>query len=186
VGTTKYRKRKKSYDIPGHAHFLTYSCHRRLPLLTKDRTRQWVIDALDTARDRQGFCLWAYVIMPEHVHALIRPRAATYRMPEILASLKRNVSKLAKEHLEATNQSTWLRTLTVRNRQRTSFRFWQAGGGFDGNVWNDRTLLDVIDYIHANPVRRGLVSQPSDWKWSSAAFWEGKSEVPLKMDPIDL
>jgi len=186
VGTTKRRKLKKSYDIPGHAHFLTYSCHQRLPLLTKDRTRQWVVDELEAARRHHDFCLWAYVVMPEHVHILIRPRTPEYRMADILASLKRNVSKLAKEHLQATKQTVWLKKLEVRRGSRNVFRFWQAGGGYDENIWSDRTLLDVIEYVHANPVRRGLVAQPLEWRWSSAAFWAGESNVPIGMDPIDI
>jgi hypothetical protein len=43
----------------------------------------------------------------------------------------------------------------------------------------------VIDYIHANPVRRGLVAQPTAWEWSSARFWEARPNVPLRMnDPF--
>jgi putative transposase len=41
----------------------------------------------------------------------------------------------------------------------------------------------MIDYIHANPVRRGLVSQPDAWKWSSAGWHGGKNS--LKPDPVD-
>ena len=64
----KVRKRRISYDEPGHAHELTFSCYGRLPLLSKDRTRLWLIEALDVARQRWAFELWAYVIMPEHAH----------------------------------------------------------------------------------------------------------------------
>ena len=65
---------------------------------------------------------------------------------------------------------------------RRVFRFWQPGGGFDHNVFREKTLPAIIEYIHANPVRRGLVAQPTDWAWSSARFWEGSADVPLRMD----
>jgi hypothetical protein len=42
------------------------------------------------------------------------------------------------------------------------------------------------DYIHDNPVRRGLVSRPADWKWSSAGWFDGKPLNDLKPDPIDV
>ncbi len=42
----------------------------------------------------------------------------------------------------------------------------------------------MIEYLHANPVRRGLVSGPEDWKWSSAGWSEGKNS--LRPDPVDL
>ena len=66
------------------------------------------------------------------------------------------------------------------------FRFWQTGGGFDHNIWNEHPLHEVIRYIHHNPVRRGLVADARKWEWSSATFWEGDSGVRLKMDPLEL
>ena len=66
------------------------------------------------------------------------------------------------------------------------FRFWHPGGGYDENVWNERPIPEILDYIHMNPVRRGLVEQPTDWTWSSARFWSGNRDVPLLMDPIDV
>jgi putative transposase len=181
----KPRKLKVTYDVPGDAHFLTYSCFQRLPLLSKDRTRGWVADALRDARGPLDIDLWAYVIMPEHVHLLLRPRPEVYRMKRILAALKRPVSVRAKAHLVATNNTRWLQRLTVRQGEREVFRFWQAGGGYDKNLSEARAIREVIDYIHANPVRRGLVERPEDWPWSSARFWAGEHEVPLQMDPLD-
>src|SRR5262245_9082243 len=102
-----HRKNKKSYNEPGHAHFLTYSCQGRLPLLSKDRARQWVIDAIQVARAKYDFDLWAYVIMPEHVHLLVWPRNPTYKMGHILAALKRPVSAKAKAYLEAEGNQQW-------------------------------------------------------------------------------
>ena len=61
----------KRFDIPGHAHELTFTCFHGLPLLSRDRARQWLVDAIGRARDRHEFDIWAYVIMPEHVHLLV-------------------------------------------------------------------------------------------------------------------
>jgi putative transposase len=178
------RKRKVTYNIPGHAHFLTYSCFKRLPLLSRDKPRTWIVEALANARRAFEFDLWAYVIMPEHVHLLIRPRRTTYRIERILPALKRPVSARARALLTSTNNHSWLKKLTVVRRGQPVFRFWQAGGGHDHNLWNDRPILDVIEYIHANPVRRGLVERPTDWLWSSARFWAGDLSGPIAMDPL--
>jgi len=51
-------------------------------------------------------------------------------------------------------------------------------------VITQKTLLKMIDDIHANPVRRGLVERPRDWKWSSAPWYDDFSTVPLSVDPI--
>src|SRR6516225_4955404 len=64
------RKRCRRYNEPGRAHELTFSCYRRLPLLSRDRTREWLIEAIQAARAQERFDLWAYVVMPEHVHIL--------------------------------------------------------------------------------------------------------------------
>lgn len=132
------------------------------------------------------FALWAYVIMPEHVHVLLRPRQADYEMRRILAALKRPVGEAAREYLRRMGQDEWLARMTVEYPSRTVFRFWQPGGGFDRNIFQEKSVPAVIDYIHANPVRRGLVDRPTDWEWSSARFWEGRTDVPLQMDPPDV
>lgn len=182
----KPRKTRKAWDEPGHAHFLTYSCQKRWPLLSKNRTRRWVVQAMEKTRRDLNIALWACVIMPEHVHIVLLPREPDHAMRRIMASLKRSVSDHARDYLKATGNTEWLDKLTVRYPSRTVFRFWQPGGGYDCNIWKEKTLMDVIEYVHANPVRRGLVEHPEGWEWSSARFWAGHEDVPIKMDPIDV
>ena len=179
-----HRKKRKAIDEPGHAHFLTFSCWKRFPLLSKDRARQWLIEAMESSRQKLNLAIWAYVIMPEHVHVLILPREKVYEMRRVLAAFKSSVSRAAKSYLQKTGQTQWLARLTTRHGDREVFRFWQPGGGYDTNLWNDRPIEQVIDYIHANPVRRGLVERPTDWKWSSARAYAGISTEPLNVDQV--
>jgi len=174
-------KRVRHFDEVGHAHFLTFSTYRRMPLLGKDRTRAWFVDALEAARLKHALDLWAWVIMPEHVHLLIWPRRLDYDTGGIQADIKRPVGQLAIEWLEA-NSPAFLEHLTVRNRNRTYRRFWQAGPGQDHNVYDPATAHRIVEYIHSNPVRRGLVHRPEDWHWSSAADWAGRAGVLLRID----
>ena len=74
----RVRKTRVRHNESSHAHELTISCNHGIPLLSKDRSRQWLSEALDLARKRWSFELWAYVIMPEHAHVLIWPRLAEY------------------------------------------------------------------------------------------------------------
>ena len=62
--------------------------------------------------------------------------------------------------------------------------FWQSGGGFDRNLIKPDTLMTMIDYIHMNPVRRGLVEKPAEWTWSSLAWFLGVWEPRIIPDPI--
>ncbi|MCA9254023.1 MAG: transposase [Phycisphaerales bacterium] len=183
---TQHRKTRKSWNAHGHAHFLTYSCVNRLPLLSTDRVRRWVIEAMTAARRSQNLELWAYVIMPEHVHVLLFPNDPDNEMRRILAALKRPVAKAAHDHLKKMNPRAWIERLTVNYPRRKVFRFWQSGGGYDRNVFRKYKLSQIFDYIHANPVRRELVNTPREWSWSSARFWEGQKDVPLRMDSPEI
>lgn len=184
--STSSRKTRHAWNELGHAHFLTYSCFQRLPLLSKDRSRLWVIEGMEHTRRKLGVAIYAYVIMPEHVHVVLMPQLPDGRIETVMASLKRGVAKKAKDHLATAGDREWIGRLTVRYPKRSVFRFWQAGGGYDHNIWKEHTLYEVIDYIHANPVRRGLADTPAQWYWSSARSWEEGDCAPLAMDPIDL
>ncbi|MGA2798079.1 MAG: transposase [Thermoguttaceae bacterium] len=176
------RRRKKvhHFDEPSHAHFLTFSCYHRLPLLNKDRSRYWLIEALQAARQKHGFDLWGWVIMPEHVHLLLWPKPG-YQIQTILADIKRPIGQQAIHWLEE-NRPDFLERLTVRNRNRTYHRFWQAGPGQDRNIYDPNAAHQVLEYIHNNPVQRGLVALPEQWQWSSTQDWAGGKDVLLKVD----
>lgn len=66
---------------PGHSHELTFSCFRRFAFLKAERTCQWLADAIQTARVKHSFDLWAYVFMPDHVHLIVHPRLPEYAVP---------------------------------------------------------------------------------------------------------
>lgn len=183
--STLPRKTRIAWDEPTHAHFLTYSCHERLSLLTRDRSRQWVIDAIEATRTKLNLTLWAYVIMPEHVHVLVRPTHSGALVRRILSSLKHPVARAAHTWLKETCNHEWIARLSIQYPSRTVFRFWQPGGGYDQNIFRDKTLRAVVEYIHMNPVRRGLAAVPTDWVGSSARFWEGHKDVPLQMNRLD-
>jgi putative transposase len=177
-----HRKTCRRVNAPGHAHGLTFSCYRRLPLLSKDRTRRWLIESIDAARDQAHFDVWAYVIMPEHVHVLVYPRRADCDVSEMLWRIKRPVGRKAIEFLKK-NSPGWLERLTIQRADGSvSRQFWQVGGGFDSNLIETETLMRTIDYFHLNPVRRGMVDRPEEWEWSSARWYAGLRPVPLEMD----
>jgi putative transposase len=98
-----------------------------------------------------------------------------------LQALKEPVARKAIKYLKA-NAADWLGRITVREGNRLRRRFWQPGGGYDRNITNSATLRFAIDYIHANPVRRGLVAKPEDWEWSSARWYAGIRPVKIVMD----
>ena len=174
-----HRRRIKHYNEPGHAHLLTFSCYQGLPLLRNDTVKPWLSLSIDRATKGHAFDLITFVYMPEHVHLLVYPRRDDYSISALLYAIKRPFSSRVKRYLEL-RRSPWLARLTVRERRRkTVFRFWQKGPGHDRNLTSGDDLFGVADYLHHNPVRRGLVPSPDLWKWSSWRFYD-EPEAPLE------
>ena len=102
-------------------------------------------------RERYRFGVVGYVVMPEHVYLLISE-------PQI------------------GNPSTVVQTVKLGFTQRwrgisgVSGQFWQRRF-YDFNVWSQRKEVEKLKYMHRNPVVRGLVEKPDDWRWSSYRFY---------------
>ena len=169
-----YRKTIKHYHEPGDLHELTFSCYRRMPLLTNDAWRGHLARNLDGALVGEQFHLVAFVFMPEHVHLLVWPTrndTTAECISRFLVAVKVGTSQQVKADLERCG-SRLLPRLTVPERSgRTSFRYWQKGPGYDRNLQNETSVTAAIDYVHLNPVRRGLCKSAQDWRWSSARWY---------------
>jgi len=176
------RKRRRAYDLPRVAHELTWTCYRRLRLLGQERTRQWLIDAMDRARRVHDLALLAYVVMPEHVHVLVWSRRDPYTVASILKSIKQPVARRAIAHLRVHGPAHLERLRVARTDGRIEHRFWHQGGGYDRNLLTRKSIAFSINYIHNNPVRRGLCARPVDWRWSSAAAYRGEPSGPLAVE----
>jgi putative transposase len=134
------------YQQTGDLHFITFSCYDRRPYLGDAAARNLFEHSLETMRRRYDFFITAYVLMPEHVHLLVSE-------PQI-GSLARTLQALK---------------LSVAV-QRTERPFWQRRY-YDFNLYGARKLIEKRRYIHRNPVTRGLVKEPDEWKWSSFHHW---------------
>jgi putative transposase len=176
------RIHRRNFNLPYHAHELTFSCYKRFPFLRSERTCRWLLESIEVARTELGFCVWAYVIMPEHVHLLLWSREPQYDIAKIRRAIKEPVGRAAMAFLEE-RAPHWLTHVSRTRGRRTERLFWQSGGGYDRNIESTGVLLAAIEYIHLNPVRRGFVERPEMWQWSSAAFY-GCGTSPLVPDQI--
>ncbi|GAB4140540.1 MAG: transposase [Planctomycetaceae bacterium] len=162
------RKRIRHFHEPGHLHELTFSCYQQKPLLVDESWREMLAESVDRAMTRHGYRLIAFVFMPEHVHLLVFPERDSSPIPALLKAIKRPYSYRIKQLL-LEGSHPLLEELTIQQRPGvTSFRFWQEGPGYDRNIIEPGTIEASIDYIHNNPVKRGLCQRAVDWKWSSA------------------
>jgi putative transposase len=135
------------YQQAGEFHFLTFSCYRRRPYLLPVAAMELFEDALERVRLRYLFVVAGYVVMPEHVHLLVNEPWRGL-LSRTVQALKLSVS--------------------MRSPQRP---FWQAHY-YDFNVFSHPKFVEKLRYIHRNPVRRGLVAKPEDWRWSSYRHYQ--------------
>ena len=95
---------------------------------------------------------------------------------------KRRVTDTATSWLKKNNPDRLQKMLDLQPSGEKSFRFWQRGGGYDRNIFSADEAHEKIQYIHANPVRAGLVESPDKWKWSSFQAWETDIDSPIPID----
>jgi putative transposase len=122
---------RRSFNEPGHAHELTFTCYRRFQLLSAERTCDWLARAIDDASSKLDFALWGLVFMPEHVHLIVCPRQIEYKVAEILKAIKEPVGRKAIEHVRL-HAPEWLPRITRQRGRRVERLFWQSGGGSIG------------------------------------------------------
>jgi putative transposase len=147
------------------AHSLRFRCRKGWQLLQSDPAIMLVIRTIEDARQQRDFDLWAYVVLPDHVHVVIWPRKDVDSMAMIAEAIRDPVTQAA---LNA----------GIISREP----FWEMGEPYDQPLGSVREIHTAMMLLHENPVKRKLVERPEAYKYSSAAFWMGSDDVPIKMD----
>jgi len=170
VREASMKNRLERWYGQGHLHFITCSCYRRKPLLGRPRARDLFLKILAQVRDRYDFALIGYVVMPEHIHLLIsEPNIGN--PSDVMKALKQRVSRALREKRRGGIKGQM--EFWGRNDLERYAHFWQRRF-YDFNVWSTKKRNEKLNYIHFNPVNRGLAQTPKDWMWSSYRFyWHG-------------
>ena len=164
----------------GDLHFVTFSCYRRLPLLGTAEARSVFVRVLGQMRERYGFRLVGYVVMPEHVHLLLsEPTKGTPSI--VLKALKQVVSRDLRGGGSGTRPGEL--SLAFSRWGEELPRFWQPRF-YDFNVYTSEKKREKLEYMHANPVKRELVRNPAGWIWSSYLFYEMGERGLVEIDPV--
>ncbi len=132
---------------------------------------------LDQVRTRYRFLLVGFVVMPEHIHLLIsEPKIGT--PSTVMQVLKQRVSRaLRRGRRRSPSQlSLWDEAPDAPQS------FWQRRF-YDFNVWSQKKKVEKLHYMHMNPVKRGLVTDPRLWPWSSYRFYQFREKGPCDPDP---
>jgi putative transposase len=127
--------------------------------------RTIILDAIASQHARAAFWIFAYVVMPDPLHLLLRPNSAD--LPSVMRAIK---SISAREILP---------------RRGSAPTLWQPRY-FDNVIRRVRDFWEKVEYIHQNPVAAGLAARPEDWTWSSYRSVMRKGDSPISVDAVNL
>jgi REP element-mobilizing transposase RayT len=168
---------------PAHLYYMTMSAVRRAHIFRRDIIKRILVDSLNTGRILGQYELFAFVIMPNHVHIIVRC-LGEYTPGDITREFKKATGKLILRHYEAEGNQAALDfcASSVEREGKQAYAVWEDEYQAK-NVLSPAFLRQKIEYIHNNPVQPdwALVERPEDYLWSSARFYlaEGRALIPL-------
>ena len=169
----------RHFDHLNTARFITFTCFHRQKLLTDEAVISEFLDQVIKTFRSRFIRIFAYVVMPEHVHLVLHPPDSVTLGPVIGELKSKSAARIISKKLID------LPTICYVIRKGVSRRaFWQPRC-YDHNCRTRETVIEKINYCHNNPVKRLLVKDPGDWPWSSFNWYRGMSDVPLEMDELD-
>jgi putative transposase len=128
-----------------------------------------------------NFLLFAYVIMPNHVHLLTDcPKTSA----DVLRCVKGLTARRVIDYLKEQNYQSSLQKLRHDEWKRQhSYSLWQQEKNVF-SIFSESVFMQKVNYIHNNPVRAGIVDRPIDYLWSSARLWRRmpREDEPLLVD----
>ena len=167
----------RRHYFPNSCVFITVITRNRIPLFLRGENVEIYFDTLSNVKQLYSFEVFAYVLMPDHFHWIIRLLNDSQDFSKIVHSFKRNFTI---NYKKAKHINT-----PISFGQK---RFW------DHVIRDEQDLQNHLDYIHWNPVKHKIVSSPSEYKFSSfrefvdqgfyGKDW-GTKEVPASIDNIN-
>jgi len=170
-------------NIEGHAFFITFSCYRRLSLLGRDRCKQIVLGNLDALAYRYSVGVVGFCVMPNHVHVLLRPENAG-ELSSFMQQWKMQSSTAIQHFLRLGQKDDYSPFAKYVRDDAGNIHVWQAKY-YPFNVFSASKAIEKLEYMHNNPVKAGLVTDPCDWKWSSAAYFLKGESSRVRLVPVD-
>ena len=164
---------------PDKPHFITATIVEWLPIFSTAACCDILIRSLDHCRQHKGLKIHAYIILDTHFHAILAAPDLASTLRDLKSfTAKQLIAQAEKEGRDwLLNQLRYYRTA----HKVTEFQVWQEGSHPEA-IGTDEMMLQKLEYLHNNPVKRGLVASPEHWRYSSAHEWLDGAEAVLKCD----
>ena len=164
-------------------HYVTLVTYNRVPIFLSDHACEVFVDTLAEVRRRYPYKMVDYVIMPDHVHAIIN--RSVDKISDWLRRVRGNSARQILAWLRDEQHLSSLKKLelAVPQKRHHTPAVWQKDP-FVIDLWSPKFVRQKLKYIHSNPVRAGLCHQPAEWKWSSyrAYLPHQIGDVPIEID----
>lgn len=153
--------RKRLEIEAGGVVFITTTVRDWYPIFRNEEAAHIALCQFGETMGYFGASTIAYVLMPSHFHAVINLRSIND-----LSNLLRSFKGISSRKIKQLNYGIFEKTFYIDGK----FHLWKPR--FDDFVIRNMEQLAIkVRYIHENPVRAGLVSEVTDWKYSSARSW---------------
>jgi len=150
----KHLRRLDRIWVKDPVYFITTCTYRRQPVLTDDSIATILVDEWQSARDRHGWVIGRYVIMPDHVHFFCSAELDAKPLSEFVGAWKRWTSRRA--HAQGQPR-------TASSAPTTTRPLWQREF-FDHVLRSSESYSEKWNYVRDNPVRTGLAATADEWK----------------------
>jgi REP element-mobilizing transposase RayT len=175
------RKGEFKISRTSQALYLTVVAKDRLPVFKSEMISNLTCRALDEARGSGGFLIFAYVLMPDHLHLITsQPNDCA----NVLRRVKGIIARRVIDYLKLNNFESSLAKLRHEEwKRKHAHSLWQQEKNVF-SIYSESVFMQKVNYIHANPVRGGLVVSGADYRWSSARIWQHREidDEPLLCD----
>ena len=152
-------------------HFVTCTTVGWVPLFGSPAIVKILFDSLRYLQKENRLTIYAYVVMENHTHFI----ASSDQLSKEIGDFKSYTARQTVDFLKKKNASNVLRQLKFfksRHKVDREYQVWQEGS-HPKVIQSEETMLQKIEYIHNNPVKRGFVDNPTHWRYSSARNYFG-------------
>ncbi len=172
------RYRINDPDLP---HFITATVVEWLPIFTSGACCDILVQSLACSREKKALRVYGWVILGNHFHAIM----AGPNLASTIGDLKKFTARELLAQLPSEGRDWLLRQLEyfrARHKTASTHQVWQEGV-HPRSIRSDAVMLQKLEYLHNNSVKRGLVTAPEHWRYSSAHEWLAGSAPALRCDP---
>ncbi len=164
--------RKYKFHNPEGVYFVSFAVQGWVDVFTRNEYKNLLIENLDYCQKHKGLELFAWCIMTNHVHLIIRSQEG-YLLPDILRDFKKFTSKAIIKAIKDNCGESRKEWLLEQFRTSKGYRFWRADNR-PIELWSNAVIDQKLNYIHQNPVEEGLVFRAEDYVYSSACDYAGE------------